>query len=114
MNHKAIDAGATAYKKFDVPADWADAKDQPDTTVLEGKPELVEQVKTILNPVGKMDGDSLPVSAFVKHVDGQFTFTFCKYSKTEGSHREMCIRDRSSTVRVVQKYLSDYKKETIL
>ena len=22
MNHKAIDLGATAYKKFDVPADW--------------------------------------------------------------------------------------------
>ena len=25
MNHKAIDAGATAYVKIDVPADWADA-----------------------------------------------------------------------------------------
>ena len=24
-NHKAIDAGATAFVKFDVPADWADA-----------------------------------------------------------------------------------------
>ena len=81
MNHKAIDAGATAYKKFDVPADWADAVDTPDTTVLEGKPELVEQVKTILNPVGKMDGDSLPVSAFVKHVDGQFELGAAAYEK---------------------------------
>ena len=81
MNHKAIDAGATAYKKFDVPADWADAKDEPDTTVLTGKPELVEQVKTILNPVGKMDGDSLPVSAFVKHVDGQFELGAAAYEK---------------------------------
>ena len=27
-NHKAIDAGATAFKKFDVPADWADATDE--------------------------------------------------------------------------------------
>ena len=81
MNHKAIDAGATAYKKFDVPADWADAKDEADTTVLSGKPELVEQVKTILNPVGKMDGDSLPVSAFVKHVDGQFELGAAAYEK---------------------------------
>ena len=81
MNHKAIDAGATAYKKFDVPADWADAADTPDTTVLEGKAELVEQVKTILNPVGKMDGDSLPVSAFVKHVDGQFELGAAAYEK---------------------------------
>ena len=81
MNHKAIDAGATAYKKFDVPADWADAQDSTDTTELTGKAELVEQVKTILNPVGKMDGDSLPVSAFVKHVDGQFELGAAAYEK---------------------------------
>ncbi|MDY3281660.1 pyruvate:ferredoxin (flavodoxin) oxidoreductase, partial [Dysosmobacter sp.] len=81
MNHKAIDLGATAYKKFDVPADWADAQDAADTTTLAGKPELVEQVKTILNPVGKMDGDSLPVSAFVKHVDGQFELGAAAYEK---------------------------------
>ena len=81
MNHKAIDAGATAYRKFEVPADWATATDEPDTTVLEGRPELVEQVKTILNPVGKMDGDSLPVSAFVKHVDGQFELGAAAYEK---------------------------------
>ena len=81
MNHKAIDAGATAYKKFDVPADWADAQDTADTTVLSGKAELVEQVKTILDPVGRMDGDSLPVSAFVKHVDGQFELGASAYEK---------------------------------
>ncbi len=81
MNHKAIDAGATAFRKFEVPADWATAEDKPDTTVLAGKPELVEQVKTILDPVGKMDGDSLPVSAFVKHVDGQFELGAAAYEK---------------------------------
>ena len=81
MNHKAIDAGATAYKKFDVPASWADAVDTMDTTVLSGKPALVEQVKNILNPVDKMDGDSLPVSAFVKHVDGQFELGAAAYEK---------------------------------
>ena len=36
MNHKAIDLGATAYKKIDVPADWADAVDEPDARELEG------------------------------------------------------------------------------
>nr|WP_325184478.1 pyruvate:ferredoxin (flavodoxin) oxidoreductase [uncultured Oscillibacter sp.] len=81
MNHKAIDAGATAYKKFEVPADWANAVDTPDTAALTGKPELVEQVKTILNPVGRMDGDSLPVSAFSKHVDGQFELGAAAYEK---------------------------------
>ena len=81
MNHKAIDAGATAYKKFEVPADWADAQDVAEDVKLAGKPELVEQVKTILNPVGKMDGDSLPVSAFAKHVDGQFELGAAAYEK---------------------------------
>ncbi|MCI7713141.1 MAG: thiamine pyrophosphate-dependent enzyme, partial [Clostridiales bacterium] len=81
MNHKAIDAGATAYKKFEVPADWADAQDVVEDVKLAGKPELVEQVKTILNPVGKMDGDSLPVSAFVKHADGQFELGAAAYEK---------------------------------
>jgi len=81
MNHKAIDAGATAYKKFDVPADWANAQDVAEDVKLAGKPELVEQVKTILNPVGRMDGDSLPVSAFTKHVDGQFELGAAAYEK---------------------------------
>jgi pyruvate-ferredoxin/flavodoxin oxidoreductase len=81
MNHKAIDAGATAYKKFEVPADWADAQDTAETVQLSGKPELVEQVQTILFPVDKMDGDSLPVSAFVKHADGQFELGAAAYEK---------------------------------
>jgi pyruvate-ferredoxin/flavodoxin oxidoreductase len=80
-NHKAIDLGTTAYKKFTVPADWATAKDVPDSRVLEGPAALVEQVKTIMEPVDSMDGDSLPVSAFVKHVDGQFEQGAAAYEK---------------------------------
>ena len=81
MNHKAIDAGATAYKKFDVPADWANAVDETEAVKHEGPAALVEQVSTILDPVGRMDGDSLPVSAFVKHVDGQFELGAAAYEK---------------------------------
>ena len=81
MNHKAIDLGATAYKKFDVPADWANAVDETETVKHEGPAALVEQVTTILDPVGRMDGDSLPVSAFVKHVDGQFELGAAAYEK---------------------------------
>ena len=81
MNHKAIDAGATAYVKIDVPADWANAVDAKDDVQLEGKPELVKMVKNILNPIGKMDGDSLPVSAFMDHVDGQFELGAAAYEK---------------------------------
>ena len=81
MNYKAIDLGATAYKKIDVPADWANAVDTKEPKQLEGKPELVKMVKDILEPVGKMDGDSLPVSAFVDHVDGQFELGAAAYEK---------------------------------
>jgi len=81
MNHKAIDLGATAYTKIDVPADWANAVDADETVSYEGKAELVEQVKNILDPVDKMDGDSLPVSAFMPHVDGQWELGAAAYEK---------------------------------
>ena len=81
MNHKAIDMGATAFKKFDVPAEWANTQDESKDVKLEGKPELVKMVQEILEPVSKMDGDSLPVSAFVPHVDGQFELGASAYEK---------------------------------
>ena len=80
-NHKAIDAGASAYKKIDVPDTWASAKDSPVEVQLEGPEALVKQVKTIMQPVGNMDGDRLPVSAFMDHVDGQFEIGASKYEK---------------------------------
>ena len=72
MNEKAIDAGASAYVKIDVPADWADAVDEGAAEASKGREKLVKQVDSIMFPVGKMDGDSLPVSAFVDHADGTF------------------------------------------
>ncbi|MBQ3532470.1 MAG: pyruvate:ferredoxin (flavodoxin) oxidoreductase [Oscillospiraceae bacterium] len=81
MNHKAIDLGTTAFVKIDVPADWANAADVDEAKELKGKPELVKMVKNILEPVGRMDGDSLPVSAFMDHVDGQFELGAAAYEK---------------------------------
>ncbi len=81
MNHKAIDAGATAYVKVEVPADWANAVDESEAAPLEGRPATVKMVKDILVPVGKMDGDSLPVSAFVDHADGTFELGAAAYEK---------------------------------
>jgi pyruvate-ferredoxin/flavodoxin oxidoreductase len=81
MNHKAIDLGATAFKKIDVPASWADAKDETATSELTGRPATVKMVKEIMQPVGKMDGDSLPVSLFVDHADGTFELGASAYEK---------------------------------
>ena len=81
MNEKAIDAGATAYVKVDVPADWATAEDVKDTAETKGAAKLVKQVDAIMRPVGLMDGDSLPVSAFVDHADGTFEQGAAAYEK---------------------------------
>ena len=81
MNHKAIDLGATAFQKFDVPADWANAVDEDKGECLEGRAELVEMVKDVMEPINRMDGDSLPVSSFVPHVDGTFQQGASAYEK---------------------------------
>ncbi|MGI6230622.1 MAG: pyruvate:ferredoxin (flavodoxin) oxidoreductase [Tractidigestivibacter sp.] len=80
-NHKAIDAGATAFRKFDVPADWATAEDAPKQISIEGREAIVKQVKELLNPIDMMDGDSLPVSAFMDHADGQWELGASAYEK---------------------------------
>ena len=80
-NWNAIDAGATAYVKIDVPASWADAVDAPADHNLVGNADTIELVKNILTPVNKMDGDSLPVSAFENYVDGQFALGASAYEK---------------------------------
>ena len=80
-NHKAIDAGASAFKKFEVPADWANCPDDEPALTPEGRAEIVKQVTEILNPVNAMDGDSLPVSAFAKNPDGQWELGASAFEK---------------------------------
>ena len=80
-NHKAIDAGATAFEKVEVPESWANATDNAEDLKIEGKKEVVEQVKNIMFPVGRMDGDSLPVSAFKNYATGQFEHGAAAYEK---------------------------------
>ncbi|MCL2507665.1 MAG: pyruvate:ferredoxin (flavodoxin) oxidoreductase [Oscillospiraceae bacterium] len=72
MNHKAIDAGVSAFVKIDVPADWADAADDAKAKDAGEASKLVKMVDNIMKPVALMDGDSLPVSAFTDHADGTF------------------------------------------
>ncbi|MBP5303718.1 MAG: pyruvate:ferredoxin (flavodoxin) oxidoreductase [Clostridia bacterium] len=81
MNEKAIDAGATAYVKVNVPAEWANASDDAAAPASKGPDKLVKMVDSIMNPVGKMDGDALPVSAFMDHVDGTFELGASAYEK---------------------------------
>ncbi|MBR2888683.1 MAG: pyruvate:ferredoxin (flavodoxin) oxidoreductase, partial [Oscillospiraceae bacterium] len=80
-NWDAIDAGATAYVKIDVPAEWANAEDHKVDVELAGPADTVKVVKNILHPVGRMDGYSLPVSAFEDIADGQFPLGASAYEK---------------------------------
>ncbi|MDO5294159.1 MAG: pyruvate:ferredoxin (flavodoxin) oxidoreductase [bacterium] len=81
MNYKAIDAGVDAVHKVEVPASWANPAADPEPKEITGRPETVEMVKNLLNPIGLMDGDSLPVSAFAKNPDGQFETGASAYEK---------------------------------
>ncbi|MBE6788519.1 MAG: pyruvate:ferredoxin (flavodoxin) oxidoreductase [Ruminococcaceae bacterium] len=81
MNEKAIDAGATAYVKIDVPAAWANAADDVAPVASEGREKTVKMVDSIMKPVALMNGDSLPVSAFMDHADGTFEHGAAAYEK---------------------------------
>ncbi len=81
MNHKAIDAGANALVKIDVPAEWATAADDRKAAPLAGSPRLVKMVEELMVPMSRMDGDSLPVSTFTEHVDGSFEQGATAYEK---------------------------------
>ncbi|MBE6755078.1 MAG: pyruvate:ferredoxin (flavodoxin) oxidoreductase [Ruminococcaceae bacterium] len=81
MNHNAIDAGVSAFVKIDVPAAWADATDDACAAASEGEAKLVKMVDGITKPVALMNGDSLPVSAFMDHADGTFEHGAAAYEK---------------------------------
>ena len=81
MNYKAIDAGVDALHKVEVPASWSNPEADPEAAKLTGRPATVKMVEELLNPIGLMDGDSLPVSAFVDIADGQFETGASAYEK---------------------------------
>ena len=81
MNYKAIDAGVDAVHKVEVPADWATAVDDKKPVERTGRPATGKMVNELLDPIGKMDGDSLPVSAFKDIADGQFETGASAYEK---------------------------------
>jgi pyruvate-ferredoxin/flavodoxin oxidoreductase len=81
MNYKAIDAGVNAVHKVTVPASWSNPGQDAKAPSITGLPKTVAMVKGLMNPIALMDGDSLPVSAFTDHVDGQFELGAAAYEK---------------------------------
>ena len=81
MNWKAIDAGVDAVHKVEVPASWSDPAPDAPAKELAGRPGVVKMVRDIMEPVSRMDGDSLPVSAFAHNPNGEWELGASAYEK---------------------------------
>ncbi len=77
MNKEAVDRGLEALRKIDIPAHWANAKDE-DAKEEKNAPDFVTR---ILKPINNMQGDKLPVSTFVGYEDGKFESGSAAYEK---------------------------------
>ena len=72
-NCNGIDRGSKEVVKIDVPASWKDAVDEAaELEVQTDREEMKKFVKNILDPVGRLHGDDLPVSAFLDSADGVY------------------------------------------
>ena len=91
MNNAAIDQGASALVKVQVPAAW---KTAADTVVESGRltcassqsgvclvKETPAFINSILVPVNRQEGNSLPVSAFLPVADGTYPLGTSAYEK---------------------------------
>ncbi|WP_099313249.1 pyruvate:ferredoxin (flavodoxin) oxidoreductase [Clostridium paraputrificum] len=80
MNHAAIDAGVDAIVKIDVPDSWKDAKEDGK---IEENMDVPDFIKNICEPMNKLEGNKLPVSAFVNAdmTDGTFMSGTTAYEK---------------------------------
>jgi len=68
MNYAAVDAGATAVEKVEVPAEWASlVVEEAHASVDMSRPEFV---RNVVDPINALKGDQLPVSAFNGREDG--------------------------------------------
>jgi len=76
MNNAAVDRGAQSLVKVDVPAEWADARDNGGTD--DSSPGFVRRIQRVM---ASNRGDSLPVSAFSGMEDGSYPLGTTSYEK---------------------------------
>jgi pyruvate-ferredoxin/flavodoxin oxidoreductase len=81
MNHDAIDAGAKAIVKVEVPDSWKDAKDEDLSVKHEGSGKLVDYVNNVLVPINGFRGMQLPVSTFVPYANGEVPLGSAAFEK---------------------------------
>ena len=78
MNYEAIDAGSSAIIKINVKPEWA----KLDLTKTSKRDEKTPDfVKNIADPINAIEGNDLPVSAFVEYGDAHMVNGACAYEK---------------------------------
>nr|HPN13356.1 pyruvate:ferredoxin (flavodoxin) oxidoreductase [Spirochaetota bacterium] len=77
MNYQAIDKGSDGLVKVEVPAEWKNLKTEKE----KARGDVPEFVRNIADPMNRLEGDSLPVSAFNGMQDGTFPQGTSAYEK---------------------------------
>ena len=83
MNYDAIDAGATAFVKIDVPESWKDAGDEDITgaKATGSRQDAVDFVNNVQKKINAQMGNTLPVSAFTEYMIGNTPSGTSAYEK---------------------------------
>ncbi|MCX7709392.1 MAG: pyruvate:ferredoxin (flavodoxin) oxidoreductase [Clostridia bacterium] len=76
MNKAAVDKGIGALVKVNVPAGWADAKEE--AAPMKKEPEFIKRIQ---RKMARHEGDELPVSAFSGMEDGTYPLGTTAYEK---------------------------------
>ncbi|MGI6205951.1 MAG: pyruvate:ferredoxin (flavodoxin) oxidoreductase [Anaerovoracaceae bacterium] len=77
MNNEAVERGAKAFTKIEVPASWANAEDEPE----KDKKDLPAFIRDVLEPISRQEGNSLPVSIFTEDINGVIPSGTAAYEK---------------------------------
>ena len=78
MNNEAIDKGIEAIVEITVPESWKNAVDKETVVEAKVKPRFITD---IVEPMNRLEGDKLPVSAFDGMEDGTFEAGTAAYEK---------------------------------
>ncbi len=75
-NYAAVDKGG-AVEKIEVPRSWADIE----ITETKDTRDIPDFIKYVMEPINRLEGDDLPVSAFADREDGTFPAGTAAYEK---------------------------------
>ncbi len=78
MNYEAVDRGINSLVKVNVSESWKNAQDEKVEKKNDDRPDFVKNVADVIN---RLEGDSLPVSAFVGRENGEFPNGLSAYEK---------------------------------